>query len=179
MNWHVVSRHFSAARPGSSSYLGTMPFRKVDARFAGPGALGILVPMGPRTLVVMRPRALPWDFVPTLCDEEGATSFPLFNREQAAIEARRCFKSLEASLAAQVSPVETACDSAETCFQIRIRTDGFLWLACRRAPGESFRPIVFATRGEAETAAAQIEAVVFPPAEAVQDVYFNTQNFAV
>ncbi|MFO0866666.1 MAG: hypothetical protein U0744_18845 [Gemmataceae bacterium] len=134
--------------------------------------------MGTRTLVVLRPRGLPWDFVPTVCDADGATSFPLFSREQAATEARRCLKSLEASLLANISPLETACDHAETRFQIRIRTEGFVWIACHRAPGQSFRPIVFATREEADSAAAQMEAVVFPPSDEVQDVYFNTQNFS-
>lgn len=155
-----------------------MPFRKVDARFAGSTALGILVPMGAKTLVVLRPRSLPWDFVPTLCDAAtGATAFPLFSREQAAIEARRVLKSLEASALAAASPVETACDTAETCFQVRIRTDAFVWLACHRAPGQSFRPIVFTCRAEAEAAAKQTEAIFFPTSDEVQDIYFNTQNF--
>ncbi|MBX9680503.1 MAG: hypothetical protein K2X38_17235 [Gemmataceae bacterium] len=136
--------------------------------------------MGSRTLVVLRPRSLPWDFIPTRCDvAAGINEFPLFSREQAAVEARRVLKSLEASSVSAASPVETACDTAETCFQIRIRSDAFVWLACHRAPGQSFRPIVFACREEAEAAAKQTEAIFFPGPNAVQDVYFNTQNFAV
>ncbi len=150
-------------RPYSSS----MPFRKVEARFAGPTALGILVPMGTKTLVVVRPRSLPWDFIPSIWDADSP-AFPVFRREEAAVAARRFQQSLEASAASGQSPVETTCDSAETCFQIRLRAAEFVWLACRRAPGAAFQPIVFSNRHEAEEAATRIEAVMFPPAEVVQ-----------
>src|SRR2546423_14410331 len=39
-------------------------FRRVDGAEAGPDALGILVPPGRRTLVILRPRALDYDLLP-------------------------------------------------------------------------------------------------------------------
>ena len=39
-------------------------FRRVDARQAGADALGILVPQGTRTVVILRPRSLAWDLLP-------------------------------------------------------------------------------------------------------------------
>jgi hypothetical protein len=41
-------------------------FCRVDAQRAGPAALGILVPPGDKTLVVLRPRGLEWDLLPAL-----------------------------------------------------------------------------------------------------------------
>ena len=40
------------------------PFRHVEGNQAGPNALGILLPPGRRTLVVVRPRSLAWDLIP-------------------------------------------------------------------------------------------------------------------
>src|SRR5713101_6464754 len=45
------------------------PFRQVEASGAGPEALGLLLPPGRRTLVLLRPRSLDWDLVPVRPDE--------------------------------------------------------------------------------------------------------------
>jgi hypothetical protein len=39
------------------------PLRRVEDHRAGPSALGILVPPGRRTFLVLRPRALSWDLL--------------------------------------------------------------------------------------------------------------------
>src|ERR1700730_5167165 len=39
------------------------PLRRVLGDRAGPTAVGILVPPGPRTVVILRPRALAWDLL--------------------------------------------------------------------------------------------------------------------
>ena len=60
-------------------------FRRVEGSQAGPSALGILVPPGARTLVILRPRALEWDLLPLQDRDEG---FCEFDRETAAGIAR-------------------------------------------------------------------------------------------
>jgi hypothetical protein len=59
-----------------------------------------------------------------------------------------------------------------------VRTDEFVWIACRRAPGKGYQPLLFDAREEAEQAAALIAAIVWPGADARQEYYFNTQNFS-
>src|SRR5205807_1977115 len=56
-------------------------------------ALGILVPPGRRTVVILRPRGLPWD---SLFVEQGqATAIAQLGREEAAATARALFHALE------------------------------------------------------------------------------------
>ena len=47
-------------------------FRRVDDDRAGPAAMGILVPPGRRTFLILRPRALAWDLI-LLRRAEGST----------------------------------------------------------------------------------------------------------
>ena len=51
-------------------------------------------------------------------------------------------------------------------------------LACRRRPGEPYRPLLFATHEEAAAAAQQTAAVLFPPPGVEQELYFNLRYFA-
>ena len=154
-----------------------MPFHKVDAKQAGPGALGILVPQGATTLVIARPRALPWDLLPARWDGDGthAPAFCVFTRDEAAGAARRLLQALEDAAERGVNPVQTFGSAAS--LQIWLRTDEFVWIACRRTPGQAYQPIVFASPEDALPEAERIAAIVWPSADARQEVYFNTQNF--
>ena len=153
------------------------PFLKVDARRAGGRALGILVPPGSPTLVIVRPRSLPWDLLPARWDGEGghAPTFCSFGRDEAAGVARRFQKALDEAVAKAINPVQTLGDGEH--FQVWVRTDELVWLVCGRTPGQAYQPAVFATLEEATREAERLAPIVWPAADAGQEFYFNTQNF--
>jgi hypothetical protein len=155
-------------------------FTRVDQKRAGAAALGILVPQGAKTLVIVRPRALAWDLLPARWDgvHGKAPTFCVFTRDEAASAARRLIQSLEAAVNNGVCPVETFGDVQGKCCQVWLRTDEFVWIACRRATGEAYQPTIFATQEEAIREAEALAAVVWPTPATKQEYYFNTQNFS-
>jgi hypothetical protein len=152
-------------------------FTRVDAKHAGPSAIGVLVPPGAKTLVIVRPRALEWDLLAAQWDGESthAPRFCVFTRDEAAAVARRFITALEGAVVTGTCPVQTF--GAEAARQIWLRTDEFVWIVCRRASGQAYQPIVFASAEEAACAAEQLIPIVCPPADVAQQYYFNTQNF--
>lgn len=155
------------------------PFRRVEAHSAGSQALGILVPPGRQTLVVLRPRALPWDLLPARWSGDGtqAPALCTFGRDEAAGVARRLQQALERSVVSGVNPVQTVGDAQGRQFQVWIHTDEFVWLVCRRAPGQAYQPALFASQDEAIREAERLTPIFWPAVEAQQEYYFNTQNF--
>jgi hypothetical protein len=152
-------------------------FTRIEQKQAGPTALGILIPQGARTLVILRPRSLPWDLLPAhwAGDRHQSPRFCAFSRDEAAQAAKRLIAALESAVSAGVCPIETFGDD-QSC-QIWLRTDDFVWIACRRATGQAYQPMVFAGRDEATAEAEALAAVVWPAADRIQEYYFNTQNF--
>ena len=63
------------------------PLRRVEAGRAGPGALGILVPPGRPTVLILRPRALPWDLLLVRAGEGGEAGTPFLHLERQEAEA--------------------------------------------------------------------------------------------
>lgn len=157
-----------------------MPFRRVEPERAGPSALGILVPPGQKTLVILRPRALAWDLLPALWEGDPAVApaFCTFTRDEAAHVARRLLRLLEDHVERGVSPVQTVGDKQGCRFQVWVRTAELLWIACRRSPGKTYQPVLFDIQEESQSAAELVETVVWPGADKVQEYYFNTQKFA-
>jgi hypothetical protein len=155
-----------------------MPLARVDARQAGADALGILVPPGSRTIVILRPRTLGWDLLPVRWngDPAVAPTFCTFGRDEAALIARRLGAFLEASDAAGEHAVETL--GRDRALQIWLRFGEHAWLVCSRAPGEAYRPVLFADADAARAAAERLAATLHPGPARVQKYYFNTQNFA-
>jgi hypothetical protein len=155
-------------------------FHRVETRRAGPSALGILVPHGTTTLVIVRPRSLEWDLLPARWDGDAghAPEFCTMPRTEAARAARHLLQALEDCAAAGTNPLQTCGDAAGTSFQIWLRTDAFVWIACRRTPGQAYRPVIFTNLDDAKHAAEAIAAIVWPAADVKQEYYFNTQNFS-
>ncbi len=153
------------------------PFRRVEDCRAGPTALGILVPPGLRTLVILRPRALDWDLLPVRGAGEGAAAFCDFERDEAAGLARRVQRDLEQGVEKQASPVQAVARPEGEGFWIVARAGELEWVACRRVPGQPYQAAVFATRELAAEAAQCLALVLWPDADAGQEYYFNTQNF--
>jgi hypothetical protein len=155
-------------------------FFRVDVKQAGPNALGILVPQQTKTLVIVRPRALAWDLLPARWngDSTNAPRFCWFTRDEATGAARRILRTLETAVTLGANPVQTFGNAEEERLQIWLRTEEFVWIVCRRSPGEEYRPMIFPTREDAEREAEKIAAIVWPTADARQEYYFNTQNFS-
>jgi hypothetical protein len=154
-------------------------FRRVDAQRAGSRALGILVPPGPNTVVILRPRSLDWDLLPARWEGEpsAAPVFSQFSREEAPQVARRLQLALEQAVAGATNPVETFGNPLTRQFQVWVHTREFVWIVCRRLPGQPYEPVVFQARDEAESAARHLQPFFFPAPDADQQYYFNTQNF--
>jgi len=150
-------------------------FQRIDQRQACATALGILVPPGQRTTVIVRPRALSWDLLPVQIRDGVRSAFCQFSRDEAAGVARRLHRDLASDHAED--PLVILSNSARDGFHVAVRASGFYWLACARAPGQSYQPISFSTETDAELAAQQLAEFVCPKSDANQQVYFNTQHF--
>lgn len=155
-------------------------FRRVEPQHAGPHALGILVPPGARTLVILRPRSLGWDLLPARWtgDPAIAPTFCDFTRDSAAAVARHVLQALESAAATRQNPVETLGDAQGQTFQLWIRAADCFWIPCRRSERHSYEPLLFARQEEASQAAEALARIVWPAADAEQEYYFNTQKFA-
>ena len=154
-------------------------FRRVEPQQAGPKALGILVPPGLRTLVILRPRSLDCDLLPARWDGDAARPprFCTFERDQAAQVARQLQQSLAEAAARRVNPVETLGDARAREFQIWVRAAALFWIVCRRAIGRTYEPQLFTSREQALRVAETLATVVWPDDDAEQEYYFNTQKF--
>lgn len=150
-------------------------FIRVEPQHAGPQALGILIPPGARTLVIVRPRALEWDLLPARWDgaSDRAPEFCVFGREEAAGIARRLIAALESATAR----IESFGQRQQDCVQLWLRTEEFVWIVCQRTQGKAYQPLMFTSPSAAAIAAEQLAPFVCPAAEAKQEYYFNTQKF--
>src|ERR1019366_7529657 len=155
-------------------------FSRIDLKHAGPNALGILVPQGAKTLVIVRPRALSWDLLPARWDgvSDHTPQFCVFTRDEAASVARRLVQTLEAAVEKGINPLESFGDIQGKCLQIWLRTEELVWIVCQRAQGQAYRPMIFASAEEASQEADRIAAFVWPLVVTKQEYYFNTQNFS-
>jgi hypothetical protein len=151
-------------------------FRRVEGARAGPAALGILVPPGRRTVVIVRPRGLDWDLLPLRADETPGTPFHEVGVAEAADlgrELRRVFEE-GGDNPIRVEPLPAA---GAVGYEIRAAIGSRSWVACPRTPGVPYRPAVFATLDEALAAAAALTAVLCPGEGVTQELYFNTHHF--
>jgi hypothetical protein len=150
-----------------------MTFRLVSGNKAGPAALGILVPPGTRTVLVVRPRSLGWDLL--LVRGVAGTAFREMDREEASATARSLFDALQEwgrGGPGVVQPVR-----GEGGFLVWIDVGDFCLVACERRPGQPYRPLLLAAEDEARQVASHIAAVLHPPEHGEQEVYFNTRHF--
>lgn len=156
-----------------------MPFRRVEAEKAGPQALGVLVPPGKRTLIVIRPRALDWDLLPMGPLGEG-DAVPLFwevSREQAPMLAERLLEALEAWASGGNGRVEAIASADGDGYQVRAAVGPFILIVCQRIPGQRYQPFLFDSVSEAQDAVDRLTPFLCPIASE-QEAYFNTRNFA-
>jgi hypothetical protein len=153
-------------------------FRLINADQAGPRALGLLVPPGRRTLLVVRPRSLPWDLLIVRSDRRTGptTTIRDFGREEAAAAGEGLCAALQEWAAG--GPGRVAAGPTDGGYLVRGEVGIFPLLVCRRLPGEPYQAAVFPDLGEAQEAAAALAAVLCPSADAEQELYLNTRHFA-
>jgi hypothetical protein len=147
-------------------------FRRVEPEQAGPGALGILVPPGKRTFVILRPRALPWDLL-VLRDPEGPAFHDLAH-DEATFAAQTLYRALCEWAGGGPGLVEALPDPAG--FRLRATVGPFALLACPRRPGRPYEPLV-CPPAEANAAVRDLTAALRPEGPAEQEVYFNSRHF--
>ena len=97
-------------------------FRRVEADRAGASALGVLIPPGKRTVIILRPRSLAWDLLPARWsgDPQRPPEFCQLARDDAPAVARKLIEALEDAAARQVNPLETFGKAG--AYQIWLRT---------------------------------------------------------
>jgi hypothetical protein len=149
-------------------------FRRVEGELAGPVALGILIPPGRRTFVILRPRALPWDLL--LLREAGGIAFHELAHDEASAAAQGIYRALRACAAGGQGPTTEVLADEEGDYRLRASIGPFALLACPRVPGQPYRPLR-CPEAEARAAAGAILAVLSPPGGTEQELYFNTRFF--
>jgi len=154
------------------------PLCRVDGERAGPDALGILVPPGRRSPVILRPRGLAWDLVVVTGQGNGdGPAIASFEREQAAALARGLLHALDAWTADGSGRVETVPGGDAAGYIVRVSVGDFCLGACSRTPGRPYQPAPFDSIDTAARAGRSISAVLCPAPGVQQEYYFNTQNF--
>jgi hypothetical protein len=151
-------------------------FRRVEGEQAGPAALGILIPPGRRTFVILRPRALPWDLL--LLRDPGGTAFSELAHDEASAAAQALFRALRDGSAGGRAPTLEVLPEGQGDFRLLASVGPFALLACPRVPGQPYRPLR-CRESEARAAAAALAGVLHPAEGAEQELYFNTRFFQV
>jgi hypothetical protein len=152
------------------------PLRRVEDHRAGPSALGILVPPGRRTFLIVRPRSLSWDLV--LLHPDSPTAFRELYPEQAGRIAEALFAELDDwSNGSDGSLAEVACPDGQG-FWLHVRVGPFVLALCGRSPGQAYQPLIFPDVEAARTAALQLRPVLCPPVSIDQEVYLNSRHFS-
>src|SRR5689334_609940 len=122
-------------------------FRRVEGDQAGPDALGILIPPGKRTFLILRPRALPWDLL--LCRGTDDLSFSQLAHDEASACAVKLYRALCDWAAGGPGAIESADTASGSC--LRVVVGPFCLVVCPRTPGRPYAPLPLA---DADTAAA-------------------------
>jgi hypothetical protein len=150
--------------------------RLVPPDQAGPAALGILVPPGARTVLIVRPRTLSIDLL--LVQGIAGSSFRELERGEAQAVARELFQALEVWSRGGTGLVEAVAASDGKGYLIWVDIGEFCLVACARLPGQPYQPYHFSRLDEARQAVASITISLHPPEGSIQEVYFNARHFA-
>ena len=140
---------------------------------AGSAALGILVPPGTPTILIVRPRSLSWDLL--LVQGMAGTAFRQMDRIEALSAARSFFEALQKW--SHGGPGHVGAVASAGGHLVWVDVEEFCLVACERLPGRPYRPTVFAKEEEAQRAAARVAAILHPAPDSTQEVYFNTRHF--
>jgi hypothetical protein len=150
--------------------------RRVFGNQAGPTAVGILVPPGVRTVVVVRPRSLPWDLLLVEVDDT-VIRFREFDRSEAEAAAQALGQAFDEWSTQAGGRCEALPAPGSPGYCVCVELEQYRLVACPRFPGKSYRPMVWATAADAMAAADALRAVFCPPPGTPQEIYFNSRHF--
>ena len=151
------------------------PLRPVEDHKAGPFALGILVPPGRRTYLILRPRTLSWDLLLVRPDSANAfCELPRLEADRLAHELLQALRHWSEGASGRVE--EVACPDG-VGFWVRVWLGPFVLLACGRQPGRPYQPMTFADAEAALSAAEELRSILRPRTNVEQEVYLNTHHF--
>jgi hypothetical protein len=149
--------------------------RRVADDRAGPEAVGILLPPGKRTVLIVRPRVVEWDLV--LVEGVAGSSFRELTREEAPRVADEFYRALERWCGGGPGTVQAVACTDRPGYQLWLDIEDYAMVACGRVPGQPYRPLVIGDEQAARIAAARIAAALRPPANGEREVYCNTRHF--
>lgn len=153
--------------------------RRVEASRAGANALGVLLPPGRPTVLILRPRALPWDLLLVRSGESAqkGTPFLHLDREDATTMTEGLLRALERWRRGGPGRVDPAFAADGQGYWVQALVGSFPLLVCERRPGQPYRPTTFATPEEAQAAARAATQALCPEGDDEQEVYVNTRHF--
>jgi hypothetical protein len=150
-------------------------FRRVEDAQAGSTALGILIPPSRRTFLILRPRSLAFDLV--FLRHPDATDFRELSHDEAAAAAHQLYRALEQWASGGEGGIEIVANENNGGGWLRVQVGPFFLVACTRAPGQPYRPAVFADADAGRQAVTKLTAILCPKPAAEQELYFNTRHF--
>src|SRR5947209_829755 len=106
----------------------TMSLRRVEGDRAGPAALGILLPPGAQTVLIVRPRALRWDLL--LVRGVAGDGFRELARDEAVSVARAFYRALEDWNGGGPGQVAAVAASEAAGFSVWADVGDFALVAC-------------------------------------------------
>jgi hypothetical protein len=146
------------------------PFRRVEDREAGPSALGLLLPPGRQTFLILRPRSLACDLV--LLETPDSATLAALEALKAPGIAQKLYRALE-----QAFSVETTAHAEGLGFRLHVRIGPFALVVCTRRPGQPYQPQVFPDSQAAQAFGQGLAVILCPPADVDQEIYFNVRHF--
>lgn len=152
------------------------PLQRTAAHLAGPRALGILIPPGSQTVLILRPRSLPWDLV--LLKSCGSTTFRTLNQSEGHQVAEALYEALVKWSDGSNGHIGAIPLSEGEGLQIWMDVEDFSLIVCARNPGQPYQPLILTDSQQAEEAIGQLQAVLCPGANQKQEIYLNTRHFS-
>jgi hypothetical protein len=155
-------------------------FRFVEGNSAGPDALGILIPPGNPTLVILRPRALNVDLLLIRQLENGSrgSRFWEIDRKDAREMGFQVHRALEAWAAeGNGEIVVVRLPGSEGC-RIRVYMGTLTWLVCGRLPGQPYQAKDFTNEKEARNTVLWLAENLCPVTSDGRELYFNFHHFS-
>jgi hypothetical protein len=150
------------------------PLQRVTDTEAGPDAVGLLLPPGRLTFLIIRPRSLGCDLL--LLRSADHADFRAMPRDEATLVAQKVYRALERWIDrgdGQVAPVEQSGSE----FWLQARIGSWFFLVCPRQPGQPYQPQTYTDLASAQSAAEELARALCPSPQVVQEIYFNIRHF--
>jgi hypothetical protein len=146
------------------------PLRRVEDIAAGPSALGLLLPPGKQTFLILRPRSLPCDLL--LVRTPGSSALLPLEAIAAHGIAQKVYRALE-----QGSPLQTRAQAEGDGFRLQVQIGPFALIACSRRSGQLYQPQIFPDLESAHAFGQGLACILCPPPDVEQEIYFNSRHF--